>query len=121
IGYMNRVRQPFNVNSLAQVAAIAALDDREHLNRTVENNAAGLDYLYGETGAMGLEYVPTEANFFLIKVGDGKRVYEDLLKRGVIVRPMASYNMPAYIRVSVGLPLENRRFIEALSDVARPR
>ncbi len=121
VDYMNRVRQPFNVNSLAQAAAIAALDDLEHLKRTLENNMAGLDYLYGAIAALGFEYVPAEANFFLIKVGNGKKVYEDLLKKGVIVRPMAGYNMPEYIRVSVGLPEENRRFIEALSDAARAR
>lgn len=121
VDYMNRVRQPFNVNSLAQTAAMAALDDSDHLKRTVENNREGLLYLYGALAALGFEYVPTEANFFLIKVGDGKKVYEDLLKKGVIVRPMAGYNMPEYIRVSVGLPEENRRFIEALSDAARTR
>ncbi len=120
IDYMNRVRQPFNVNSLAQVAAIAALDDRDHIARTRQNNAAGLKYLFGKIMSLGFECVPTEANFFLVRLnpGDGSRVYNELLKKGVIVRPMASYNMPDYIRVTVGLPEENKRFIEAFSQLA---
>lgn len=117
VDYLNRVRQPFNVNSLAQLAAMAALDDASHLERTKENNRKGLKYLFGEIAKLGLECVPTEANFFLIKVGDGKKVYDGLLKRGVIVRPMASYNLPEYIRVTVGLPGENRRFIETFKEV----
>ena len=115
--YMNRVRQPFNVNSLAQAAAIAALDDVEHLERTRQNNAVGLAYLFGELSKLGFECVDTEANFFLVRVGDGKGVYDALLRKGVIVRPMASYNMPEYIRVTVGLPEENKRFLEAFMEV----
>lgn len=118
IGYMERVRQPFNVNSVAQVAAIAALEDEEHLERTRENNAEGLAFLFKEISRMGFECVPTEANFFLIKVGNGRAVYERLLKRGVIVRPMASYRMPEYIRVTVGLPEENRRFLREFKEAA---
>ncbi len=117
IGYMNRVRQPFNVNSLAQVAALAALDDDEHVQKSRELNAAGLDFLLKGVRALGLECVETEANFFLIKVGDGRGVYDALLKKGVIVRPMASYDMPEYIRVTVGLPGENERFLDTLAGV----
>lgn len=117
VDYMNRVRQPFNVNSLAQAAAIAALDDREHLKKTVQNNIQGLDYLLGELKAMGLECVPTEANFFLVRAGEGKKVYDALLKKGVIVRPMDSYGLGEYIRVTVGLPEENSRFISSLQEV----
>lgn len=116
IGYLGRVRQPFNVNSLAQVAAINALEDTEHTAATRRNNAEGLRYLYGEMDRLGFEYVPTEANFFLIKVGDGRFVYDELLKKGVIVRPMASYGLGEYIRVSVGLPDENRRFAAAFAE-----
>ncbi len=116
VAMMERVRQPFNVNSLAQAAAVAALDDTVHLESSRKNNAAGLSYLYKEVGALGLEYVPTEANFFLIKVGDGKGVYEALLKSGVIVRPMESYALPEYIRVTVGLPDENERFVAELKS-----
>ncbi len=115
-GLMERVRQPFNVNSLAQAAAIAALDDTAQLESSVRNNAEGLEYLYKEVDSMGLEYVPTEANFFLIKVGDGKGVYEALLKKGVIVRPMDSYGLGEFIRVTVGLARENERFIAGLKD-----
>lgn len=119
IGFMDRVRQPFNVNTLAQVAAIAALDDREHLEKTRENNARGLQHLMGELRGMGYECVDTEANFFLVRVGDGKGVYESLLRKGVIVRPMASYGMPEYIRITVGLPEENRRFLGAFREAVR--
>lgn len=112
--YMNKVRQPFNVNSLAQIAAMAALEDEEHLKRSQKSNSEGLQFLYGEMKAMGQEYVPTQANFFLIKVGKGKDVYDVLLRKGVIVRPMASYGLGEYIRVTVGTPEENQRFVEAL-------
>lgn len=116
INYMDRVRQPFNVNSLAQAAALAALDDSEHLKATLENNKNGLEYLFNELKSFGFEVLPTEANFFLVKVGDGKNVYNGLLKKGVIVRPMASYGLPEYIRVTVGRPDENRRFIKAFKE-----
>ena len=115
--YMNRVRQPFNVNSLAQVAAMAALEDKAHLEKTRQNNSEGLKFLLGELRALGFECVDTQANFFLVKVGDGKGVYDALLRKGVIVRPMASYNLPEYIRITVGLPEENRRFLESFKAV----
>ena len=114
---MEKARQPFNVNSLAQAAAVAALDDTVHIGSSRKNNSRGLEYLYKEVGAIGLEYVETEANFFLIKVGDGAAIYEALLTRGVIVRPMESYGLPEYIRVTVGLPDENERFISELKGV----
>ena len=114
---MNRVRQPFNVNSLAQAGALAAIDDREHLKRSVENNRRGLEFLYREMDALGLPYIPTQTNFLLIKVGDGDGVYRALLKRGVIVRSMDSYGLGEYIRVTVGLPEENERFVEALKEI----
>jgi histidinol-phosphate aminotransferase len=113
---MERVRQPFNVNSLAQAAAIAALDDTAHIESSLRKNAEGLEYLYREVDALGLEYVPTEANFFLIKVGDGEGVYGALLKQGIIVRPMDSYGLGEFIRVTVGLQEENERFIAGLKD-----
>jgi histidinol-phosphate aminotransferase len=117
IDYMNRVRQPFNVNSLAQVAALAALEDKEHLNRTLDNNASGLKYLFLELKKLNYECVPTEANFFLLKVGDGRAVFHALASKGVIVRPMHSFGLSEYIRVSVGLPEENRRFIKTFREV----
>lgn len=117
IDYLNRVRQPFNMNSLAQTAALAAIDDRAHVEKSREVNAEGLKYLYKELDAMGLEFVPTEANFFLIKVGRGAEVYKALLNKGLIVRPMESYGLGEYIRLTVGLPAENERFIDSLREV----
>jgi histidinol-phosphate aminotransferase len=117
VKYMNGVRQPFNVNTLAQVAALAALDDSGHVALSRENNRTGLEYLFRELSRMGLECVPTQANFFLVKVGDGSGVYEALLGKGVIVRPMQAFGLGEYIRVTVGLPEENGRFIRALSGV----
>lgn len=117
VSYMNKVRQPFNVNTLAQIGAMAALEDKEHIERSRENNIRGLKYLFDGLNAMGLECVSTQANFFLVKVGDGQKVYEGLLRQGVIVRPMKGYGLEGYIRVTVGLPEENRRFVEALRKV----
>ena len=117
VDYLNRVRQPFNVNSLAQVAACAALDDSGHVERSRDCNIKGLRYLFGELHRMGFDCVPTQANFFLVNVGDGAAVYDGLLRRGVIVRPMASYGLNEYIRVTVGTPEENRRFVETFEEV----
>jgi len=112
---LNRVRQPFNVNSLAQAAAIAALDDQEFLDRSYEVNMQGLERLQSAFRDMGLEYVPSYGNFVLVRVGDGAGVYERLLRSGVIVRPVANYGLPEWLRVSVGLPQENEKFLVALA------
>jgi histidinol-phosphate aminotransferase len=118
IDYMNRVRQPFNANTLAQVAATAALGDSEFVSRTLKVISEGLIYLYKSLDDMDLEYVPTHTNFFLIKVpGGGKEVYERMLRRGVIVRSMDSYGLEDYIRINVGLPRENERFVKTLKAV----
>jgi histidinol-phosphate aminotransferase len=118
VGYMNRVRPPFNANSLAQAAAIAAMDDTKFVSRTLNIVWEGLKYLYRSLEELGLEYVPTQANFFLIKVPiGGKKTYELMLKEGVIVRAMDSFGLPDYIRVNVGLPGENERFIKTLGKV----
>ena len=118
VDYMNRVRQPFNANTLAQVAAAAALDDSVFVHRTLQIVREGLQYLCRNLDEIGLQYVPTQTNFFLIKApGGGKKIYELMLKQGVIVRSMDSYNLPDYIRISVGLPEENERFIETLRRV----
>lgn len=114
---LNRVRQPFNVNSLALVAAEAALGDADHLAHGVASNAAGLRFLVNAFEELGLGYIPSVANFVCVRVGDGARVYEDLLREGVIVRPVANYGMPEYLRVTVGTAEENRRFIDALRVV----
>jgi histidinol-phosphate aminotransferase len=116
---MNRIRQPFNVNSMAQAAAIAALDDAEFLQKGARNNAAGYAQLTQAFEAMGLEYVPSFGNFVLVKVGAddgaGARVNLALLKQGVIVRPVGSYGLPQWLRISIGLPEENAAFLAALA------
>jgi histidinol-phosphate aminotransferase len=115
IGLMQRVRQPFNVNAIAQAGALAALADAGHIRRTKTMTRRGLAYLYREFDRMGLEYVPSWANFVLVRVGDGGAVFRALQQHGVIVRPMAGYKLPEWIRVTVGLPKENQKFIRALS------
>ena len=117
---MNRVRQPFNVNSLSLTAAAAALFDDEFVRRSYEVNAAGLRQVTAALDRLGLEHIPTHANFVTFRVGDGAAVYRRLLERGVIVRPIAGYGMPEWLRVSIGLESENARFIEALAK-AVPR
>jgi histidinol-phosphate aminotransferase len=115
---MNRIRQPFNVNSLAQAAAIAALNDKEFLEKGARNNFEGYAQLTRAFDELGLEYVPSHGNFVLVRVGDddgaGARVNIALLKQGVIVRPVGAYGLPQWLRISIGLPEENARFIEAL-------
>jgi histidinol-phosphate aminotransferase len=112
VGWLERARHPFNVNLLAEAAAVAALDDREHLERTVRSNAEGVDYLRRELAALGIETWPSEANFVLAKPGPGS--YERLLREGVIVRPLAGFGMPDHVRITVGLPEENERLVKAL-------
>ena len=111
---LNRVRQPFNVNSAAQAAAVAALADDGFLARSYELNLRGMLQLTDGLRALGLVYEPSYGNFVLIRVGMAGRVYEELLKRGVIVRPVANYQLPEWLRVTVGLPEENQRFLDAL-------
>ncbi len=119
ISALEKIRQPFNINSIVQAGALAALDDEDHLEKTRSNNSAGLDYFNGELSRLGLEYVPSSANFVLAKVGDGARVFSELQKRGVITRPMAGYQLPEWIRFSVGTDAENQRCIAALEDVLK--
>lgn len=115
IDALNRIRQPFNVNALAQVGALAAIDDAGHIRRTQENNRHGLAYLRRELDRLGLEYAPSWGNFLLVKVGAG--VSQQLLPQGIIIRPMEGYGYPGYARVSVGLPEENERFITAMEKL----
>ena len=114
ISLMHRVRQPFNVNAPAQWAALAALDDREHVRRSLESNRQGLEYLTGEFARLGIEYVPSHANFILLRVGKGEDVFNRLLAQGIIVRPMAGYQFPEYLRMTIGTMDENRKFIDGL-------
>ena len=116
IDLMNRVRHPFNVNLPALAAAEAALDDVEFLDRSYALNAAGMAQLAAGLAALGVETVPSKGNFLLAKVGDAARVNAGLLQRGVIVRPVANYGLPEFLRVSVGLAGQNARFLDALKD-----
>ncbi|MEO5676655.1 MAG: histidinol-phosphate transaminase [Usitatibacter sp.] len=111
---MNRVRQPFNVNHLAMVAAGAALDDAEFIARSRAVNSAGLVQLRAGFERLGLESIPSFGNFVTVRVGDAGRIYQALLAEGVIVRPIAGYGMPEHLRVTVGLPEQNVRFLAAL-------
>lgn len=117
VATLERVRQPFNINSLAQAAALAALEDTEHVARTRANNRAGLAWFAARLGEMGLEHVPSAANFLLVKVGDGQRVFVELQKRGVITRPMGGYQLPEFVRITVGTPAENERCLGALREI----
>lgn len=113
---LNRVRQPFNCNSLAQVAAVAALADEAFVARSVEINRTGMAQVTAAFDDMGLRHLPSHGNFVLVEVGDGAAVYRELLKRGVIVRPVANYGLPQWLRVTIGLPEENAKFIAALRE-----
>jgi histidinol-phosphate aminotransferase len=112
---MNRARQPFNSNSLALAAAEAALGDDAHVRRSIDNNREGLQQLRSGLEALRLRCLPSQANFLSFDLGrpaDG--VYDALLRQGVILRPLATYAMPTYLRVTVGTPAGNTRFLEAL-------
>jgi len=113
-GLLNRVRLPFNVTSIAQAAAAAALQDTAFVQKSFEDNRVGLQALGAALVALGLEVIPSFGNFILFRVGPAAQVYQELLARGVIVRPVAGYGLPEWLRVSVGLPQENARFLAAL-------
>lgn len=115
---LNRVRQPFNVNSLAQAAACAALDDRDYLAQSRACNAAGMQQLEAGFKQLGLEWIPSKANFIAVDFGrDAAPINQALLRQGVIVRPVAGYGMPTFLRVSIGTEAENARFLDVLSKV----
>jgi histidinol-phosphate aminotransferase len=116
---LDRVRQPFNVNAIAQAAAVAALDDRKFAETCVLETRRGLRRLEAGFAAMGLQFVPSQANFVLARVGDGKRVFEALQRRGVIVRPVDNYGLPEWIRVTAGTAEQNERLLTALAAVVR--
>jgi len=116
---LNRVRQPFNVNSLAPAAAIAALNDKEFLAKSFAVNRDGKKQLQQGFEKLALQFVPSYANFVLVKVGDAARINLELLKRGVIVRPVAGDGLPEWLRVSIGLPHENQTFLDALTAILK--
>lgn len=114
---LNRVRQPFNVDSIALAAATAVLADEDYLKRSCDVNAAGMQQLEAAFAEMALPYIPSSGNFIAVEVGErAGDVYQGLLQRGVIVRPVGGYGMPRHLRVSIGLPEENARFVEALKQ-----
>jgi histidinol-phosphate aminotransferase len=117
IAALEKVRQPFNINSIAQAGALAALEDQQHLARSRENNRIGLEYLQNSLRQLGLEIIPSHANFVLVRVGDGQRVFEEMQRSGIIIRPMAGYHLPEWIRITVGTPAENNRCLQALKRV----
>jgi histidinol-phosphate aminotransferase len=118
ISLMHRVRQPFNVNAPAQWAALGALNDTEHVRRSLDNNRKGRKYLTAEFASLGIEYVPSHANFILLRVGKGEDVFKRLLAQGIIVRPMAGYHFPEYLRVTIGTMDENRKFVDGLKKAS---
>jgi len=118
IGYLRRVVNPFTTNRLAQVAALASLDDEEHYKKVLKSNQEGKKYLYEGLKELGFSYVPTETNFIFIDLKeDADIIYEKLLKKGVIIRPGKIYGCPNFIRVTIGTQDENKKFIQALKEV----
>lgn len=120
-GYLHRVRNPFNVNSLGQVAAIAALNDEEHVRRSVELVWQGLDYFYSELTRLKLPFIKSQGNFVLFDCGrDSTQVFSELLKKGVVLRPVKPYGLPRHLRMTAGTMDENRTAIRAIEEVLRP-
>jgi histidinol-phosphate aminotransferase len=116
IAVLEKIRQPFNINAIAQAGALAALDDAEHMRKTRENNSRGLHFFAGAFRELKLEFIPSAANFILVRVGEGQKVFEAMQQQGVIVRPMGGYQLPEWIRISVGTPKENERGLGALKS-----
>ena len=114
---LEKIRQPFNINSIAQAGALAALQDEEHLQNSRKNNANGLKFFEETFRSMGLEFVPSSANFVLVRVGDGDAVFKGLQKRGIITRPMGGYRLPDWIRISVGTERENKACLKVLKEL----
>jgi histidinol-phosphate aminotransferase len=117
ISKLNKIRQPFNVNAMAQSAALAALDDDEYIEYCRSQICNGVKYLENEFNKLGLETVPSAANFILVKTLNGNKVFKDLQKRKIIVRPMNVYNLPDYVRISVGTSKQNKKIIDAFSEI----
>lgn len=117
---LNRVRHPFNVNSLALAAATAVLQDQEYLAKSIDCNARGMKQIEKALDDLALDYIPSKGNFVTFDTGvDGADIFQRLLHLGVIVRPVANYGMPSFLRVSIGLESENSRFIEALNSLRK--
>ncbi|HEY1121517.1 MAG TPA: histidinol-phosphate transaminase [Haloferula sp.] len=114
---LQKARQPFNTNAIAQAGALAALEDADHVNKTKAINKEGLAFYEAAFRERGLEFVPSVANFILVKVGEGDRVFREMLKHGVIIRAMSGYKLPDWVRISIGTPAQNRRCLEVLDSV----
>jgi histidinol-phosphate aminotransferase len=117
IQVLHKTRQPFNVSGLAQIAALAGLEDESHLRETKRITDEGRDYLEKEFAAMKLQFVPSVANFVLVNVGDGARIFRALLERRIIVRALKGYNLAPWLRISVGTMEQNRQCITALREI----
>jgi histidinol-phosphate aminotransferase len=113
---LEKIRQPFNANLLAQTAALAALDDDEHVRKTRANNFTGLEFFAKAFRQLDLEFIPSSANFILVRVGEGQKIFEAMQRQGVITRPMGGYLLPEWIRISIGTPQENERCLGALKN-----
>ena len=119
-GVLERVRQPFNINALAQAGALAALDDRAHLEKTLGHTWMGLDWYYERLKALGLKYIESNTNFIFIDLGvDASVIYENMLKKGVIIRAMGAYGYPNAVRITMGTQEENERCMKALEEALR--
>jgi histidinol-phosphate aminotransferase len=115
-GLMNKVRQPFNTNSLGQIGALAALADQKHVERSIAVNSEGKQFLYQSFDRLGISYLPTETNFILFETPfDSRELYDSLLKTGVIIRPLGGKKL----RVTIGLPDENKRFVDELEKIVK--
>jgi histidinol-phosphate aminotransferase len=114
VAALEKIRQPFNINLLAQTAALAALDDDVHVRKTRANNFGGLEFFSRAFRDLKLKFVPSSANFILVRVGEGQKFFDAMQGQGVIVRPMGGYQLPEWIRISIGTPQENERSLAAL-------
>jgi histidinol-phosphate aminotransferase len=121
VAEFEKVRQPFNINAVAQAGALAALDDTAHAQKTRRINSRGLKFYERAFRKLGLEFIPSSANFILVRVGEGQRVFSEMQRLGVIVRPMGGYQLPEWVRISMGTPKENKRCLEGLKTaLAKP-
>ena len=118
---LQKARQPFNVNAIAQAGALAALTDDSHMMQTKDLNTEGLSFFHHAFAERGLEYVPSVANFVLVKVGDGDALFRAMLQRGIILRAMSSYKLPDWVRISVGTMAQNRRCMEVMDEILSQR
>jgi histidinol-phosphate aminotransferase len=121
IEILQRVRQPFNVNDLAQAAALAALDDKVHQRESKQIVQRGRTYFQEKFTEMGLTFLPSHGNFVMVDVGDGPAIFQELLARKIIVRPLTGYQLPQWVRISVGTMEQNHRCIAALKEVLKGR